>query len=168
MKILVTGTAGFIGNQLALKLLERGEEVIGIDNLNDYYPVQLKLDRLKRLQDYGRYTDIRLDLADRAGMEQLFRQHQPQRVVNLAAQAGVRYSLQNPHAYIDSNIVGFINVLEGCRLGGVKRFIYSASSSVTGDNGSKVVESGKPTPEDTLPDYRSPYALTKHFGEILI
>ncbi len=134
MRILVTGTAGFIGNQLALKLLERGDEVIGLDNLNDYYDVQLKLDRLARIQDHTGYTDMRLDLADRAGIEALFRKYQPQKVVNLAAQAGVRYSLQNPHAYIDSNIVGFINILEGCRHHQVEHLVYASSSSVYGAN----------------------------------
>lgn len=162
MKILVTGTAGFIGNQLALKLLERGDEVIGIDNLNDYYPVQLKLDRLKRLQDYSRYTDIRLDLADRTGMEQLFRQHQPQRVVNLAAQAGVRYSLQNPHAYIDSNIVGFINVLEGCRHHQVEHLVYASSSSVYGAN-----ESMPFSVHDNVDHPLSLYAASKKANELM-
>ncbi len=114
MKVMVTGTAGFIGNHLALRLLERGDEVIGIDNLNNYYDVNLKIDRLARVDHYDRFTDVRLDLADRAGMEAVFEQHQPQKVVNLAAQAGVRYSIENPHAYVDSNIVGFMNILEGC------------------------------------------------------
>lgn len=162
MKILLTGTAGFIGNQLALKLLERGDEVIGIDNLNDYYPVQLKLDRLKRLQDYSGYTDIRLDLADRSGMEQLFRQHQPQRVVNLAAQAGVRYSLQNPHAYIDSNIVGFINILEGCRHNRVEHLVYASSSSVYGAN-----ESMPFSVHDNVDHPLSLYAASKKANELM-
>ena len=162
MKILVTGTAGFIGNQLALKLLERGDEVIGIDNLNDYYPVQLKLDRLKRLQNYSQYTDIRLDLADRAGMEQLFHRHQPQRVVNLAAQAGVRYSLQNPHAYIDSNIVGFINILEGCRHNQVEHLVYASSSSVYGAN-----ESMPFSVHDNVDHPLSLYAASKKANELM-
>ena len=162
MKILVTGTAGFIGNQLALKLLERGDEVIGIDNLNDYYPVQLKLDRLERLQDYSRYTDIRLDLADRAGMENLFRQYQPQRVVNLAAQAGVRYSLHNPHAYIDSNIVGFINILEGCRHNQVEHLVYASSSSVYGAN-----ESMPFSVHDNVDHPLSLYAASKKANELM-
>jgi len=134
MKILVTGTAGFIGNHLALRLLERGDEVIGVDNLNDYYDVKLKFDRLARIQNHANFTDVRLDIADREGMEALFKRHQPQKVVNLAAQAGVRYSLQNPHAYIDSNIVGFINILEGCRHHGVEHLVYASSSSVYGAN----------------------------------
>ena len=134
MKILVTGSAGFIGNQLALRLLERGDEVIGVDNLNDYYDVSLKIDRLARIKDYANYTDVRVDLADRAGIEGLFKQYQPQKVVNLAAQAGVRYSIQNPHAYIDSNIVGFMNILEGCRYNQVEHLVYASSSSVYGAN----------------------------------
>ncbi len=134
MKIMVTGTAGFIGNHLALRLLERGDEVIGIDNLNDYYDVNLKIDRLARIKDHPGFTDVRLDIADRAGMEAVFKKHQPQKVVNLAAQAGVRYSIENPHAYIDSNIVGFINILEGCRHHKVEHLVYASSSSVYGAN----------------------------------
>ncbi|GFO72379.1 UDP-glucuronate 4-epimerase [Bathymodiolus japonicus methanotrophic gill symbiont] len=134
MKVMVTGTAGFIGNHLAIKLLERGDEVIGIDNLNDYYDVNLKLARLDRIKDHQNYTDVRADIADRECMEQLFKQHQPQRVVNLAAQAGVRYSIENPHAYIESNIVGFLNILEGCRHHNVEHLVYASSSSVYGAN----------------------------------
>ena len=134
MKILVTGTAGFIGSTLALRLLDRGDEVIGVDNLNDYYDVQLKKDRLDRLLSHDNFTDIRLAIEDQAGMENIFKQHQPQRVVNLAAQAGVRYSLQNPHAYIDANIVGFTNILEGCRHYDVEHLVYASSSSVYGAN----------------------------------
>lgn len=162
MKILVTGTAGFIGNQLALRLLERGDEVIGVDNLNDYYPVQLKQDRLLRIQDHARYTDVRLDLADRAGMEALFRQYQPQKVVNLAAQAGVRYSLQNPHAYIDSNIVGFINILEGCRHHQVEHLVYASSSSVYGAN-----ESMPFSVHDNVDHPLSLYAASKKANELM-
>ncbi|MGR9053106.1 MAG: NAD-dependent epimerase [Gammaproteobacteria bacterium] len=134
MKILVTGTAGFIGNHLALKLLERGDEVIGVDNLNDYYDVNLKQARLARILDHKNYIDIRADIADRDAMVRIFQTHRPQRVVNLAAQAGVRYSLVNPYAYIDSNIVGFINILEGCRHNGVEHLVYASSSSVYGAN----------------------------------
>ena len=134
MKVMVTGTAGFIGNHLAIKLLERGDEVIGIDNLNDYYDVNLKLARLGRIKDHALFTDMRADIADRERMEQIFKQHQPQRVVNLAAQAGVRYSIENPHAYIDSNIVGFLNILEGCRHNNVEHLVYASSSSVYGAN----------------------------------
>ena len=129
MKVLITGSAGFIGSALSLRLLERGDEVIGIDNLNDYYDVELKKARLARTLDHDSYTDVRVNLEDRDGIAGVFRQHQPQRVVNLAAQAGVRYSLENPHAYVDSNLVGFVNILEGCRHSGVKHLAYASSSS---------------------------------------
>lgn len=112
MKILVTGTAGFIGSYLAHRLLDRGDEVIGVDNVNDYYDVNLKEARLKRLTDKAGYTEVRQDVADRAAMEALFAEHKPERVVHLAAQAGVRYSIENPHAYVDANLVGFMNILE--------------------------------------------------------
>ena len=134
MKILVTGTAGFIGHALAIRLLERGDEVIGVDNVNDYYETALKYARLAQLTAYDKFTDVRLDIADRDGMAALFQQHQPQRVVNLAAQAGVRYSLENPLAYIDANMLGFANVLEGCRHHGVEHLVYASSSSVYGAN----------------------------------
>ncbi|MFQ5488270.1 MAG: NAD-dependent epimerase [Gammaproteobacteria bacterium] len=134
MKILITGTAGFIGSTLALRLLERGDEVIGIDNLNDYYDVKLKKARLARLKDCSGFTDIRANLEDRAAIEKAFAEHRPQRVVNLAAQAGVRYSLKNPHAYVDSNLVGFMNILEGCRHHHVEHLVYASSSSVYGAN----------------------------------
>ena len=134
MKILITGTAGFIGNALALRLLERGDEVIGVDNLNDYYDVTLKKARLARIQDHERFTEERVDIADREAMERVFREHRPQRVVNLAAQAGVRYSLENPAAYIDTNLLGFGNILEGCRHNGVEHLVYASSSSVYGAN----------------------------------
>jgi UDP-glucuronate 4-epimerase len=134
MKVLVTGAAGFIGQALSLRLLARGDQVIGLDNLNDYYDVQLKKDRLARLTAYPAFTDVRLDLEDRAQIADLFRQQRPQRVVNLAAQAGVRYSLKNPHAYVNANIDGFLNVLEGCRHTGVEHLVYASSSSVYGAN----------------------------------
>ena len=134
MKILVTGTAGFIGSTLAIRLLERGDEVIGIDNVNDYYDVNLKLARLERVKAFDRFTEVRGSLEDRELMNETFRQHQPQRVVNLAAQAGVRYSLENPHAYIDANIVGFMNVLENCRHGSVEHLVYASTSSVYGSH----------------------------------
>lgn len=134
MKVLITGTAGFIGSTLALKLLERGDEVIGIDNLNDYYDVDLKRARLERVKAHAGFTDVRGDLEDTALMERTFREHQPQRVVNLAAQAGVRYSLENPRAYIDANIVGFLNVLENCRHTGVEHLVYASTSSVYGSH----------------------------------
>lgn len=159
---MVTGTAGFIGNQLALRLLERGDEVIGIDNLNDYYDVSLKIDRLARIKDHSHFTDVRLDIADRAGMEAVFKKHQPQKVVNLAAQAGVRYSLQNPYAYIDSNIVGFINILEGCRHSQVEHLVYASSSSVYGAN-----ESMPFSVHDNVDHPLSLYAASKKANELM-
>ena len=134
MRILVTGTAGFIGNQLASKLLEQGYEVIGVDNLNDYYDVNLKLARLQRIKDFHTYIGIKADIADREAVEQIFRRYQPQRVVNLAAQAGVRYSIKNPHVYMQSNIIGFMNILEACRYNQVEHLVYASSSSVYGAN----------------------------------
>ena len=134
MKILITGTAGFIGNTLAQKLLERGDEVIGIDNLNDYYDVNLKLARLDKIKNHDNFTEVKINIEDRDAVAAAFKKHQPQRVVNLAAQAGVRYSLVNPHAYIDSNIVGFTNILEGCRHNDVEHLVYASSSSVYGAN----------------------------------
>lgn len=134
MKILVTGTAGFIGNALSLRLLERGDEVVGIDNLNDYYDVQLKRDRRDRLLAHRNYTDIECNLEDAATISAAFKQHAPQRVVNLAAQAGVRYSQQNPQAYVSSNLVGFVNILEACRHHNVEHLVYASSSSVYGAN----------------------------------
>lgn len=162
MKIMVTGTAGFIGNHLALRLLERGDEVIGIDNLNDYYDVNLKIDRLARIKDHAAFTDVRLDIADRAGMEAMFKKYQPQKVVNLAAQAGVRYSLENPHAYIDSNIVGFINILEGCRHNRVEHLVYASSSSVYGAN-----ESMPFSVHDNVDHPLSLYAASKKANELM-
>lgn len=134
MKVLITGAAGFIGSALALRLLERGDEVVGIDNLNDYYDVSLKQARLARTAEHPRFTDLRIDLEDRAAVAEAFASHRPDRVVNLAAQAGVRYSLENPHAYVDTNVVGFVNVLEGCRHNGVEHLVYASSSSVYGAN----------------------------------
>jgi UDP-glucuronate 4-epimerase len=134
MKILVTGSAGFIGSALTLRLLERGDEVIGMDNHSDYYDPALKEARLARHIDHPNYTHLRLDLADRQGVDEVFKMHQPQRVVNLAAQVGVRYSIENPLAYIDSNVLGFANVLEGCRHYGVEHLVYASSSSVYGAN----------------------------------
>lgn len=134
MKVLVTGAAGFIGSALSLRLLARGDEVIGIDNHNDYYNPQLKEDRLARHIDHPDYTHVRGDLADRTTMEALFNEFRPQRVVNLAAQAGVRYSIENPLAYIDSNLVGFGHILEGCRHNDVEHLVYASSSSVYGSN----------------------------------
>ncbi len=134
MKVLVTGAAGFIGMYVAKALLDRGDEVVGIDNLNDYYEVQLKHDRLKQLEGYDRFTFMEMDIADRDAIKALFEEQGFNRVVNLAAQAGVRYSLINPQAYVDSNLVGFANLLEGCRHNKVEHFVYASSSSVYGAN----------------------------------
>jgi len=134
MKFLVTGAAGFIGFHTCKALLDRGDEVIGLDNLNSYYDVRLKQARLKQLEGRNGFSFHKLDLVDRKGIEELFATTRPQRVIHLAAQAGVRYSLENPHAYIDSNIVGTLNVLEGCRHNGVEHLVFASSSSVYGAN----------------------------------
>ena len=134
MRVLVTGSAGFIGSHVSLALLERGDEVIGIDNLSDYYDVDLKRDRLHRLQDYHSYQHEIVDLADRYAIESIFSRYQPQRVVNLAAQAGVRYASVNPHIYVSSNVNGFLHVLEGCRQNAVEHLVYASTSSVYGAN----------------------------------
>ncbi|ULU24011.1 NAD-dependent epimerase [Dyella terrae] len=134
MKVLVTGTAGFIGSHVAQRLLERGDEVVGLDNLSDYYDVTLKKARLARFADNPGYTHIQADLADRAAVEQAFAEHRPQRVVHLAAQAGVRYAAQNPHVYTSSNVTGFLHILEGCRHNGVEHLVFASTSSVYGAN----------------------------------
>jgi UDP-glucuronate 4-epimerase len=134
MRVMVTGSAGFIGSALALRLLDRGDEVIGIDCLDPYYDVGLKRARLARTCDHPNYVDVRLRIEDRDGMREAFAQHRPQRVVNLAAQAGVRHSIDNPAAYVDSNLVGFANILEGCRHQAVEHLVYASSSSVYGSN----------------------------------
>ena len=162
MKILVTGAAGFIGASLSLKLLERGDEVVGIDNLNDYYDVNLKLARLERLRGYDRFKFIKLEIADKAAVEALFARERFQRVMHLAAQAGVRYSITHPHAYIDANIVGFINILEGCRHHTVEHLAYASSSSVYGAN-TKMPFSV----HDTVDHPVSLYAATKKANELM-
>lgn len=134
MKILVTGTAGFIGSHVALKLLERGDTVIGFDNLNDYYDVTLKKARLARFIDHPNYTHIQADLADRNAVEAAFVTHKPQRVIHLAAQAGVRYAAKNPHVYVSSNVTGFLHILEGCRHHGIEHLVFASTSSVYGAN----------------------------------
>ena len=134
MKILVTGAAGFIGAALALRLLERGDEVVGVDNLDPYYDVALKRARLDRARAFAGFRDVRADISDTAAVTALFERERPEVVVNLAAQAGVRYSLENPHAYVNANLVGFTNVLEGCRHHGVGHLVYASSSSVYGAN----------------------------------
>jgi len=162
MKILVTGAAGFIGMHLSKRLLERGDEVVGIDNLNDYYEVQLKHDRLKQLEDYENFTFIKMDMADREAMAELFKEQQFNRVMNLAAQAGVRYSLQNPLAYVDSNLVGFANILEGCRHNKVEHLVYASSSSVYGSNTDMPF-----SVHDNVDHPVSLYAATKKSGELM-
>lgn len=134
MRFLVTGAAGFIGYHTAIALLDRGDEVIGLDNLNSYYDVKLKEARLRRLEGRNGFKFHKLDLADRSGIASLFADERPARVIHLAAQAGVRYSLENPYAYIDSNIVGTLHILEGCRHTGVEHFVLASSSSVYGAN----------------------------------
>lgn len=162
MKILLTGAAGFIGMTTALRLLARGDQVVGLDNLNDYYDVTLKEDRLKRLTPHASFSFVKLDVADRQGMEQLFAAEKFDRVIHLAAQAGVRYSLQNPHAYIDSNIVGFTNILEGCRHAQVAHLVYASSSSVYGGN------TKMPFSEHDSVDHPvSLYAATKKANELM-
>ena len=134
MKVLVTGAAGFIGNALALRLLERGDEVVGVDNLDPYYDVTLKEARLDRVRGFAGFSDMRADISDRTAVEKLFACERPAAVVNLAAQAGVRHSLEDPHAYVDANLVGFLNILEGCRRHDVGHLVYASSSSVYGAN----------------------------------
>jgi UDP-glucuronate 4-epimerase len=134
MKVLITGSAGFIGSALSLRLLERGDEVIGVDCLNDYYDVNLKQARLARTLPHPGYTDLRINIEDREAVAHAFSKYKPDRVVNLAAQAGVRYSIENPQAYIDTNLVGFGNVLEGCRHNDVEHLVFASSSSVYGAN----------------------------------
>jgi UDP-glucuronate 4-epimerase len=162
MKVLVTGAAGFIGARLSERLLERGDEVVGVDNLNDYYDVRLKEARLARLQGRPRFAFQRLDIADRPAMEQLFAAARPQRVMHLAAQAGVRYSLQNPHAYVEANVVGFLNVLEGCRRHGVEHLVYASTSSVYGANTRMPF-----SVNDNVDHPVSMYAATKKANELM-
>ena len=162
MKVLITGAAGFIGNALALRLLERGDEVIGIDNLNDYYDPALKKARLARVENNKGFTDLRLDLEDREGIAAAFSKYKPHRVVNLAAQAGVRYSLENPMAYVDTNLVGFMSILEGCRYNDVEHLVYASSSSVYGSN-TKMPFSV----HDNVDHPVSIYAATKKANELM-
>jgi UDP-glucuronate 4-epimerase len=161
-KILVTGAAGFIGFHLSQRLLARGEKIVGIDNLNDYYDPNLKKARLAQLENQTDFQFYKLDLADREGMAELFFNCQPAKVVHLAAQAGVRYSITNPHAYVDSNLVGFLNILEGCRHSDVKHLVFASSSSVYGAN--------TKTPfsiHDNVDHPVSLYAATKKANELM-
>ena len=162
MKILITGVAGFIGFHVAERLLAQGHVVVGLDNLNDYYEVSLKLARLARIESRPNFRFIRLDLADRAAMAELFAREQFERVIHLGAQAGVRYSIDNPHAYADANLVGHLNVLEGCRQNGVGHLLYASSSSVYGLN--------RKTPFSTSDSVDHPvslYAATKKANELM-
>ncbi len=162
MKVLVTGSAGFIGAALSRRLLDRGDEVVGVDNLNDYYDPALKHARLARLTPHPNFTDVRLDIADRAGIAELFDREKPQRVVNLAAQAGVRYSLVNPYAYVETNLVGFTNILEGCRHHEVDHLVYASSSSVYGANTNLPF-----SVHDNVDHPVSLYAATKKANELM-
>ena len=165
MKILVTGAAGFIGFHLTLSLLDQGNEVVGVDNLNDYYDPSLKLLRLDEIAKHSRCSNfqfIKADIADRAVMELLFTDNKFDVVVNLAAQAGVRFSIENPHAYVDSNLVGFVNILEGCRHSRVKHFVYASSSSVYGMNVKQPFSTG-----DRVDHPISLYAATKKSNELM-
>jgi UDP-glucuronate 4-epimerase len=162
LKVLVTGAAGFIGYHVSERLLARGDDVVGVDNVNDYYDPRLKEARLDRLRKSGGFRFERLDIADADGMRRLFAEARPQRVVNLAAQAGVRYSLINPQAYVDANLQGFLNVLEGSRHNGVEHLVYASSSSVYGAN------TAQPFSEHHNVDHPvSLYAATKKANELM-
>ena len=162
MKVLVTGSAGFIGSATTLRLLARGDEVVGIDNLNDYYDPELKRARLARVQGNPAYTHLAIDLADREAMDRAFAEHRPQRVINLAAQAGVRYAALNPHPYVASNVTGFLHVLEGCRHNGVEHLVFASTSSVYGANTDMPFSESQPTEHPlTL------YAATKKANEMM-
>lgn len=162
MKVLLTGAAGFIGFHVARALLDRGDEVIGLDNLNDYYDVTLKQARLAELTNSKQFTFVRANLEDNAIMAGVFQSFKPQRVINLAAQAGVRYSIENPRAYIDSNIVGFLNILEGCRHHDVEHLVYASSSSVYGSNTTMPF-----SVHHTVDHPLSLYAATKKSNELM-
>ena len=162
MKVLVTGSAGFIGSTASLKLLERGDQVLGIDNLNDYYDVSLKQDRLARLECYENYSHFGIDISDRTAVEDFFKNNKPQKVIHLAAQAGVRYSLDNPYAYIDSNILGFLNIIEGVRNYGTDHLVYASTSSVYGANTNMPF-----SPSHSVNHPLSLYAATKKSNELM-
>ncbi|WIG56997.1 MAG: UDP-glucuronate 5'-epimerase [Rhodanobacteraceae bacterium] len=162
MRILVTGAAGFIGSALSLRLLARGDDVLGVDNLNDYYDVTLKQARLDRLTPHPTFRFAKLSIEDRPALEKAFHDFRPQRVVNLAAQAGVRYSIENPYAYVESNLVGFINILEACRHGKVEHLVYASSSSVYGANRKLPF-----SVQDPVDHPVSLYAATKKANELM-
>ena len=162
MKTLVTGAAGFIGMNCALRLLDRGNGVIGVDNLNDYYDVSLKQARLARLEPYAKFDFHKIDISDHDAMADLFALHKPDRVIHLAAQAGVRYSLTNPHAYVDGNLKGFLNILEGCRHHQVGHLVYASSSSVYGGNVTMPFSE-----HDNINHPISLYAATKKANELM-
>jgi len=162
MNILVTGAAGFIGSAVSTRLLERGDSVVGIDNLNDYYSVALKESRLKRLQNHESFVFNKLDIKDGEQIERVFKEGRFDKVVHLAAQAGVRYSIENPRAYIDTNVVGFLNILEGCRHNNINHLVYASSSSVYGSN------TGMPlSVHDNVDHPMSLYAATKKSNELM-
>ena len=162
MKVVLTGAAGFIGMHTSIKLLERGDTVIGIDNINDYYDVALKEARLERLKKFDNFIFVKADVENKAAIEQVFRDYSPDHVIHLAAQAGVRYSLENPHAYISANIEGFLNILESCRYNDVKHLTYASSSSVYGGN-TKLPFSE----HDNVDHPVSLYAATKKSNELM-
>ena len=162
MRVLITGSAGFIGSSVSLRLLERGDEVVGVDCLDAYYDVALKEARLARAMKYDGYTDVRARIEDRKAMAETFARHQPHRVINLAAQAGVRYSIENPDAYVDSNLVGFGNILQGCRNNAVEHLVYASSSSVYGSNTSMPF-----SVHDNVDHPVSLYAATKKANELM-
>lgn len=160
--VLVTGAAGFIGFHFSLRLLREGMQVIGVDNVNDYYSVKLKEDRLAELRKFPNFSFFKIDLADRPSVEELFKKHTFARVVHLAAQAGVRYSLTNPHAYVDSNLTAFVNMLEGCRAQRSSHFVYASSSSVYGNNRKQPFSTSDPVDHPI-----SLYAATKKANELM-
>ncbi|MEM7401405.1 MAG: NAD-dependent epimerase [Pseudomonadota bacterium] len=162
MKVVVTGSAGFIGSAVSIHLLERGDEVLGIDNLNDYYDVKLKLGRLERVKAFDKFTEARINLEDKDSISSAIDKFKPQRVINLAAQAGVRYSIENPSAYVDTNLVGFCNILEACRHHEVEHLVYASSSSVYGAN-TKMPFSVHQNVDHPL----SLYAATKKANELM-
>lgn len=161
-KVMITGGAGFIGAHLAKRLIGAGKEVVALDNLNDYYEPQLKIDRMAALAEGEGFTHVKIEMADRAAVAKLFEEHQFDAVVNLAAQAGVRYSLINPHSYVDTNLVGFVNILEGCRHSGVKHLVYASSSSVYGANTSMPF-----SVHDNVDHPVSLYAASKKANELM-